>query len=334
MSLNQNNMLTDSGAGKKQSAEERKKSPIKDSAAAISALADQKKKHGGASGGGEQSVTYIGSNGERRVGVADYSNPYWDTMRNYYQQAYESQVAANNAAADSAAQRASEAAEEQRAALTEGFRGTNRQLYRDYMEQQRLLPQQLSAQGYSGGMSESARVRLSNAYGENLAENERSRLSQEAAIRSALAQQEYESRAAAAQANSQALQSRYANLASLRSAQYQEERSDLENRAAQLAALGDFSGYRALGYTEDDIRYLARMWGVMNPELAPYQATGDALPAYDRSLPDSSAASVARYVQSTRGTADAIDYVAEELAAGNIFSDEAERIWKELRSRG
>jgi len=334
MSLNQNNMLTDSGGSGKKTAAQLKQAlleQMKDSAAPFTA---QEKEPGGSGGAGRQTVTYIGSNGQRQVGVADFADPYWDAMRNYYQQAYESQIAANNAAADSAYDRAAQAAQEQRDALSAGYQGTNRQLYRDYMEQQRVLPQQLSAQGFSGGLTESSRLRLSNAYGENLAENERARLAQVSAIDSALAQQDYEARAAAAQANSQALQNRYANLAALRTQQYQTQRAEMENRAAQLAAAGDFSGYRALGYTDEDINYLARLWRAIHPELAPYQATGDSLPVYAAVLPDSTAASVARYIRSTQGAAQAIDYVAEELAAGHIFSDEAERLWKELKQNG
>ena len=287
------------------------------------------KKTGG--GGASQPVTYVDAGGQRRTGVAQaQEDPYWAAMRDYYQQAYNAQVEANEKAAEGAAARARESAETQRQQLNAGYRGTNRQLYRDYMERQRVLPQEMAARGYTGGLSESARVRLANAYGENLAENERARIAREAELNEALAQREYEARSAADRANSQALLSRYTNLAGLRSQQHDTERSDAAARAARLAAAGDFSGYRALGMTEDDADYLGRMWRAANPELAPYQSTG----TYVSPTVTSSADSVARYVQATQGTARAIEYIAEELAAGNIFSDEAERIWKQLRQNG
>ena len=48
------------------------------------------------------------------------------------------------------------------------------------MESKRTLPQRLAAQGITGGLTESSQVRLANSYGEELAENERARLAEEA----------------------------------------------------------------------------------------------------------------------------------------------------------
>ena len=288
---------------------------------------------GGGPGGGS-AATYVDKAGNRKTGVTAAADPYWDAMRDYYLQAYQSQVDANNARADAAAAQARAEAESAREALNAGYRGTNRQLYRDYMERQRVLPQQLAAQGYSGGLTESARIRLGNSYGESLAENERARLAEDARIGAALARQEYESRAAADAANRQALQTRYGNLAELRTRQYQQQRADALSRAQVLAAAGDYSGYRALGYTPEEIEYLSGMWRAENPDLAEYQRS-TASPVRRLSAPeDSSAYSVARYIRQTQGLDRAIEYVAEELAAGHLFSDEAESIRKLLRQGG
>lgn len=51
------------------------------------------------------------------------------------------------------------------------------------------------------------------------------------------------------------------------------ERSRLEQQAATLAKFGDFSGYAALGYTQDQIDAMQKVWGAQNPKLY-YERTG------------------------------------------------------------
>ncbi len=229
---------------------------------------------GGSSGGGgsAQKVTYV-DNGARNTGVvqeepeAEPVPSYWDTMMDDYQKYYEEQIAANANALENARQRAQEATDAQIAAMNAGYRGTNRQLYRDYMERQRVLPQQMAAQGYSGGLTESSRLRLGNAYQEALAENERARIAQESGANQALAQQLYEAQAAADAADLQASQNRYSYLAALQQKQYEQERAELEARAAMLGSVGDFSAYKELGYSDAEIAYLQAMFRKMNPDL-------------------------------------------------------------------
>ena len=67
--------------------------------------------------------------------------------------------------------------QEQIATLNEQYQSLNRQLYVDYMKSRRDLPQLLAAQGYTGGLRESSMLGLETAYGENLAQNERERMS-------------------------------------------------------------------------------------------------------------------------------------------------------------
>ena len=51
------------------------------------------------------------------------------------------------------------------------------------------------------------------------------------------------------------------------------ERSRLEQQAATLAKFGDFSGYAALGYSQDQIDAMQKVWGAQNPKLY-YERTG------------------------------------------------------------
>ena len=218
--------------------------------------------------GGTPTATYIDSNGNKKTGViapiSKYSGSnYFDSMRNFYDQMYNDQVAANNQALEDARTRAQEATDAQLEALANGYQGTNRQLYRDYMNSQKNLPQQMAAHGYTGGLSESGRLRLQNSYQESLAENERSRMSDVSNINQALAQQLYEAQAKANAANQTAAQNRYGYLAALQEAQYK----DQQNRAATMASTGDFSGYLALGYTQSQVDSLTRAWLAQNPGL-------------------------------------------------------------------
>lgn len=51
------------------------------------------------------------------------------------------------------------------------------------------------------------------------------------------------------------------------------ERGRLEQQAATLAKYGDFSGYAALGYSQDQIDAMQKVWGAQNPKLY-YERTG------------------------------------------------------------
>ena len=51
------------------------------------------------------------------------------------------------------------------------------------------------------------------------------------------------------------------------------ERSRLEQQAATLAKYGDFRGYAALGYSQDQIDAMQKVWGAQNPKLY-YERTG------------------------------------------------------------
>nr|DAG57456.1 MAG TPA: hypothetical protein [Caudoviricetes sp.] len=64
------------------------------------------------------------------------------------------------------------------------------------------------------------------------------------------------------------------------------ERSRLEQQAATLAKYGDFSGYAALGYSQDQIDAMQKVWGAQNPKLY-YERTG-AYPASYTATPDGS----------------------------------------------
>lgn len=222
----------------------------------------------GSGGGGGSRATYIGSDGSKQTGIASptpgQTPDYYTQMGKLYQTAYDEQIAANNAALEEAQRRAQEATDAQIAALAEQYAGTNRQLYRDYMNSRRVLPQQMAAQGYNGGLSESSMLRLNNSYEEGLNENERARIAQEAAYQQALQQNLYDAGVRTNEANKSARQNLFSQQAALQEAIYR----DTQQRAATMAASGDFSEYEKLGFSPSEIAYLKAMWRRMNPTLA------------------------------------------------------------------
>lgn len=110
---------------------------------------------------------------------------YSEIMQGYYGDRYADALAENKTAADAAAETAERDAQDALERIRGGYKSTDRQLYREYMESKRTLPQRLAAQGITGGLTESSQVRLANSYGEELAENERARLAEEAKTYSA-----------------------------------------------------------------------------------------------------------------------------------------------------
>lgn len=225
----------------------------------------------GTSGGGK--VTYIDSNGDAQKGTTEGTpedtpgepqRTYLDELRDQYQKMYDDAVKANNDAAKAAAERALAQAEKGVGELGDQYGSLNKQLYRDYMESLRVLPQEMAARGYSGGMSESARLGLDTAYGERLNENEAARIAAIMQLRQQGADAEYQANAARDQANAQAQQNLYANMMNL----ILQQQQDAAQKAQNMAQYGDFSGYLGLGYTQSEIDQMQKAWIAANPELA------------------------------------------------------------------
>lgn len=225
----------------------------------------------GTSGGGK--VTYIDPNGDAQKGTTEGTpeetpgepqRTYLDDLKDQYQKMYDNAVKANNDAAKAAAERALAQAEKGVGELGDQYGSLNKQLYRDYMESLRVLPQEMAARGYSGGMSESARLGLDTAYGERLNENEAARIAAIMQLRQQGADAEYQANAARDQANAQAQQNLYANMMNL----ILQQQQDAATKAQNMAQYGDFSGYLGLGYTKNEIDQMQKAWIAANPELA------------------------------------------------------------------
>ena len=223
-----------------------------------------------------------------------------DALLGQYQKMYDDAVKANNDAAKAAAERALAQVEQGIGELGEQYGGINKQLYRDYMESLRVLPQELAARGYNGGMSESARLGLDTAYGERLNENEAARIAAIMQLRQQGADAEYQANAARDQANAEAQQNLYAAAAAREQANAEaqqnlyaaavardqanaeaqqnlyanfinlllQQQQDAATKAQNMAQYGDFSGYLGLGYSQSQIDAMKKAWIAANPEMA------------------------------------------------------------------
>lgn len=118
--------------------------------------------------------------------------------------------------------------------LNADYEGMNTQLYRDYMKSKKTLPQQLSAQGISGGLSESTNLGLETLYHDRLLQNEKQR------------QRGIGDIEAKGSSNALGVLKDYA--------------ANAAERANTMAGIGDFSGYKELGYTDEQIAALKSAW--------------------------------------------------------------------------
>lgn len=202
------------------------------------------------------------------------------------------------------------------------------------MENKRTLPQRLAAQGITGGLTESSQVRLANSYGEELAENERARLAEEAKTYSARDARLAAARAEQSRADAEAKRTHGESLAKLWQEAEKHRREDAAKAAALLAAAGDYSGYVGMGLTQEQADYLAEIWMGRNGALASLRRARNAGNAGNSGSSLADTLSESLLIKAERGADAAVEYIAAQLASGAIRSDEAEEIWKLLRASG
>ena len=280
-----------------------------------------------------ESVESTPAKSTENTAPAERGPTYSEIMQKYYAGQYADALAGNKRAAEAEANAAERDAQDALERIRGGYRNTDRQLYREYMESTRTLPQRLAAQGVTGGLTESSQVRLANSYGEELAENERARLAEEAQTYSAR-----DARLAAAKterdrADAEAKKTREESLAKLWQEVEKRRREETAKAAALLAAAGDYSGYVGLGLTQDQADYLAEIWMGRNDKVAQLRrAWGGGKTSVSSGSALADTLSETLLLNAERGTDAAVEYIAARLASGDIQSDEAETIWKLLRA--
>lgn len=211
-------------------------------------------------------VTYIDENGEKRKG----------TTEEYYRKAAENagavlaeRQAANEAAAEEARRRTQASIDYQAGLNKEQTDAQNKAAYENYQRAIRNLPEQLNAYGITGGMAESSRVGMEASYGNAVNENELTRQRYLAQLREQQAQMDYETEANRRAEDLAAREAYYKSMENIAAGEYQDTYTKNMNAAELNAAVGDYSGYVAMGLmTEEQAAAAKKAWIQNNPQLA------------------------------------------------------------------
>lgn len=224
-------------------------------------------------------VTYIDENGQKRKG----------TTEEYYRAAAENagavlaeRKAANEAAAEEARRRTQASIDYQAGLNKEQIDAQNKAAYENYQRAIRSLPEQLNAYGITGGMAESSRVGLEANYGNAVNENELTRQRYLSQLREQQAQMDYETEANRRAEDLAAREAYYKSMENIAAGEYQDTYTNKMNAAELNAAVGDYSGYVAMGLmTEEQAAAAKKAWIQNNPQLARtlgYVSTGRGYP--------------------------------------------------------
>ena len=211
-------------------------------------------------------VTYIDENGQKRKG----------TTEEYYRAAAENagavlaeRQAANEAAAEEARRRTQESIDYQAGLNKEQTDAKNKAAYENYQRAIRSLPEQLNAYGITGGMAESSRVGLEASYGNAVNENELTRQRYGAQLREQQAQMDYETEANRRAEDLAAREAYYKSMDNIAAGEYQDTYTNKMTAAELNAAVGDYSGYVAMGLmTAEQAAAAKKAWIQNNPQLA------------------------------------------------------------------
>lgn len=182
---------------------------------------------------------------------------YLNSALQQLQSNYSAQIAANEAEAAAQTKLAIEQLQRQKEQINEEYAKVNRQLYTDTMKQQKTLPEQLAAMGYTGGMTESSMLKGQLSYEQALRDNEEARIAAGNDIDLQARETELQQEIARAQAEREIrnnyLTSYTGVMGQLQSQKNYEAEQELARQQAAisyalaqaetLAQYGDFSGY-------------------------------------------------------------------------------------------
>ena len=169
--------------------------------------------------------------------------------------------------------------ESQMGAVNSSYADLFRQLYIDREKSKKNLNQQLAAYGVSGGAAESALLGLDTAYQEALRQGEQSRIGELNNLAQAAVQAQLDGDIAYAQQALQLEQKRIDNYADLLQAVLNRQDKQLTEKAELLAGIGDFSGYRALGYTDEEIAALEKAYAAARVSKVSASGGGSSKPS-------------------------------------------------------
>lgn len=254
---------------------------------------------------------------------------------------YNRAIAANDQTTAAQLERQRSAVQQQIDALNQQYNDLNRQLYRDYMLNQKNMPQILAAQGLGGGLQESSLIRLAAGYESDLAANERARETGIRDLETGGRDAELQLQIEQARANQQAEENAYARAAAVQAAMIQQQNADRENeRAAEEAAYDRaYQNAAAIGKATGDYSLLYELAGYTPPAAQPTYNPGytpSPTPATNPGQYKTGSQKAdailqgAQIMQRNGSDADAANYIGAQIANGLITATEAQRIIDEL----
>lgn len=160
--------------------------------------------------------------------------------------------------------------EAQKGTVNSSYADMFRQLYVDRENAKKNIGQKMAAQGITGGASESALLGLNTAYQEALRQGEQERIGTLSDLDQAILQAQLTGNISYAQQALQMEQKRLDNYANmLKTVLNRQDAAALQNynrqleKAELLASIGDFSGYKVLGLTDEEIAALGKAYAAM-----------------------------------------------------------------------
>lgn len=163
--------------------------------------------------GGQSTTTYIDGNGDKQTGYVQAGTSYLDSMLEELQNQYQAQLEANDSMAAATTRQAILQLENQKNSLNQEYDDLYNQLYINRRLNEKRLPEQLAAMGYTGGLTESSLLGLQNEYQQALREGEIARLQGISDLDTAIADAQLSGDIAQAQAAQDLAAQYYANYA-------------------------------------------------------------------------------------------------------------------------
>ena len=199
-------------------------------------------------------------------GTAVSGNPESQWM-DLYDDSYSAALRQLKTLTDAKTRQTTSAYDAEKSKVNRSYADMFRQLYIDREQSKKNLAQQMAAYGMTGGASESAILGLDTDYQEALRQGEQSRIEAISNLEQAILQAQLSGDISYAQQALQMEQDRINNYASMlktlmnRQDSQREQQYDREmDKAKLLASIGDFSGYKALGLTDEQIAALNRAY--------------------------------------------------------------------------
>ena len=256
------------------------KAAEKSAASGISSAALSSPYSAALAGGGGYGMGGGRTNGGVSYGGSAYGGSLENQLMGIYGNGNDAALRQLRNLTDAQTRMATSALEAQKDDVNQSYADTARQMYINRENTKKNIDQQMAAQGITGGAAESTLLGIDTSYQEALRQNEQERISEINNLAQQIIQAQLTGDISYAQQALQMEQDRMDKQASM--IQYMLGRQDdaaalaysqQADKAKMLASAGDFSGYKALGYSDEEIAVLTKAYQVANTPKVVYRNT-------------------------------------------------------------